>query len=135
MKLGFLRLAGLYQERDEVPTACPECSCKHFYKQTDFRRSWGIALVFSASAATCVLFFQGQNWFLVWSPMLIALVVDRTLSITSPKVAVCYECGLIFRKLKSSELEKISGFDLDLHDRILYPKRTGEDLPEQPELH
>jgi hypothetical protein len=120
----FFRLSGDSIHCGQLPERCPQCGCKDFYKQSDFKRSLGLTAVGIASASTCVLFAYGFNWWTVWSPMLVALIVDRVCNYLSPVAALCYDCGLILRDLPETELAKISGFDLDTYDRHQYPKRV-----------
>lgn len=124
----LLGLSGDYVEAAELPAACPRCSCKEFYKQKDFKRSIGLSVVFSASAVTCLLFFQRREWLVVWSPMLVALLIDRFFAHRSSDAVLCYDCGLIFRGLKQSQIDPLPPFDLETFDRYQYPKRTGESL-------
>jgi hypothetical protein len=122
--ISILRLKGDFILQEQLPHNCPRCSCKEYYKQSDFRQATGLTIVGIASAITCVLFAMGYDWWTVWSPMFVVLVIDRLLNWSSPVAAICYDCGLIFRKVSVHELEKISGFDLDIYDRYQYPKRV-----------
>jgi hypothetical protein len=101
----------------KLPEKCPECSCKEFYKQSDFRRSIGLTLVAIASVATFVLMYMGYNWFVVWSPMPLFLVFDRALYYLRPPILICYKCKHNFRGLTEKDLESIEAFDLETHDR------------------
>ncbi|MBP7843858.1 MAG: hypothetical protein KA116_03520 [Proteobacteria bacterium] len=121
----FLGLSGDFKQCEHLPERCPHCSCKEFYKQSDFKRSLGITLVSISSLLTCVLFAMGYNWWLVWSPMFLTLIIDRSFHAIRPVVAICYDCSLIYRGLNPSDLDKIAGFSLDTYDRIQYPKREG----------
>lgn len=118
----FIRLPGISHRVSKLPELCPECSCKIFFKQSDFRRSLGMGLVSVASILTFILMAMGYNWFLVWSPMLVVLIVDRGFYWIRPVVAICYNCEAKFRGLDQSALDVIEGFDLETHDRIHYPK-------------
>ncbi len=118
----FIRLPGISHRVSKLPEQCPDCSSKAFFKQSDFRRSLGMTFVTIASILTFILMAMGYNWFLVWSPMLVVLIIDRTFYWIRPVVAICYNCESKFRGLDQSALDQIEGFDLETHDRIHYPK-------------
>ena len=124
--LSWVRLTGPSVDVLEAPKVCPNCGAKEFYQQTDFKRSLGLAMVVIFSLSTFVLMYLGFNWFLVWSPMLAALVIDRTFAYTNPLTVICYKCGLLFRGLeKHSVYKTFEAFDLEKYDRIHYPDHTA----------
>jgi hypothetical protein len=53
--------------------------------------------------------------------MLLALVVDRIMSWTSPVAVICYQCGFLHRGLSPKlAFENFEAFDLEVHDRFKY---------------
>jgi hypothetical protein len=113
-------LAGHTTVFEQLPAACPECQCKEFYKQSDFKRSIGLVLVSIASLSTFVLMYMGFNWFVIWSPMLVVLIFDRVMLGLRPVVAVCYNCKHVIRGLPKSAMEDLDGFELEIYDRYKY---------------
>lgn len=126
----LLGLSGQYSNVQKIPTVCVQCATKKFYKQPDFKRSIGVAVVSLASLISFILMGMGFDWWLFMSPMIIALIVDRLFAHTRPLALVCYQCGHIYRKLAFQEFEKVEVFDLETYDRIHYSERTGESHPE-----
>ncbi len=127
--MSILGLSGASITVDTPPEICPHCSNKNFYKQHDFKRSLGVGLVGLASLISFVLMGMGFNWFVFMSPMVVALIVDRVFAARRPFAVLCYECGLIFRGLKWEQIQEVGDFDLELYDRIHYPKRTQGETP------
>lgn len=127
--MSLLGLSGDSVEAKEIPESCPRCGDTHFYMQHDFKRSLGVGIVATASLISFVLMGMGFDWLIFMSPMLAALVIDRAFSAQRPFAAICYKCGLIFRKLPKEEIEKLEEFDLELFDRIHYAERTQGESP------
>lgn len=126
MKL--VRLPGPATQVTSSPSACVACGDKHLYKQNDFNRGLGLALIVVASLATIFLeYLDLDNWWLVWTPMFVILVVDRSFAYLSPLVVICYKCGHLHRGLDKAVIEKdFAAFDLDLNDRIHYADRVQD---------
>lgn len=122
----FCQLSGESTQVDKLPEACPHCHSKKFYKQADFKRSIGVSLVFIASVLSCILFYFRLNWFLVWSPMFLALILDRLFAKLSQNVAICYNCEHIYRGLSEEELAPLESFDLEIYDRFKYKNEHSE---------
>lgn len=116
----WIQLQGVSTNCSELPAQCPECACKEFYKQSDFKRSLGLVLVSLASLATIVLMAMGYNWFIIWSPMFLFLIFDRVLFRVRPLVAICYRCKHVLRGITAERLEEIDGFELEIYDRYKY---------------
>ena len=121
--LNWVKLPGASELVSAPPTKCSGCGGTHFYSQNDFKRGVGLWLVSLASVMTVVLAALGFNWWLIWSPMLVALLVDRFFFYASPIVVLCYRCGRIHRGLTRSQAESVAPFDLELSDRLLYSER------------
>ena len=93
---------------------CPACGRKDFYRQKDFNRKLGVGLF--VIAAVLSIWTYGLSLVALW---LLDLFLFRRLG----SVVVCYNCNGIFRKILDEN--KISEFDHEIHDRIVY---GGEDF-------
>ncbi len=117
----FIQLSGPTSSNSQkLPATCPQCGCKEFYKQSDFKRAIGLWLVSIASILTFILMAMGFGWFTIWSPMFFLLIFDRTLNWIRPLVAICYKCKHVVRGLNKEELEELDGFELEIYDRYKY---------------
>jgi len=123
--ISFLQLPGPWTQTSQAPDCCASCTAPDLYRQPDFRRSFGLAIITIASLLTCVLFYYGCNWFLVWSPMLAVVLLDRVFAVFSPTVILCYQCGHVHRGPAKVDTEKYPVFDLEVYDRLHYAERTG----------
>jgi hypothetical protein len=121
------RLVGPFSVVKDIPETCAQCGNREFFQQSDFKRSLGLGMIVACSLLTFVLMAMGYNWFIVWSPMLVALVIDRTFAALNPLVVVCYKCSHIYRGLdRDAVYRKYGPFDLEIYDRYQYPERTKE---------
>lgn len=121
----FIQLSGPTSSYAEtLPSKCPECGCKEFYKQSDFKRAIGLWLVSIASILTMILMAMGYNWFIIWSPMFVLLFIDRGLNWLRPLVAICYQCKHVVRGMPKAALEEIDGFELVIYDRYKYKEEN-----------
>ncbi len=123
------RLGGSSYFVQESPQVCKACGDRHLYKQNDFNRSLGLGLIVVASLATIVLQYFSLNWWAVWSPMFLILIIDRLFSYLSPLVVICYRCGALHRGLAREKVELYDAFDLDLNDRLIYSERNDPNSP------
>ena len=123
--IAWVRLAGRASSVKEAPKTCLECGSQHLYVQADFNKTIGLWLV-GIAVALCTLFFvQEKNWFVIWSPMVAFLVIDRVCAWNAEPVAICYMCEHIHRGLTKSQAAQYPGFDLELSDRLHYAARTA----------
>jgi hypothetical protein len=91
--------------------ACPLCGCQHLYRQRDFHRAWGCALV--ALGAALVPWTFGLS--------LVALsLLDWWLHRRLHDAVVCYRCDTAFRDATPSASQ--GDFDLLKHDVLKYGK-------------
>jgi hypothetical protein len=92
---------------------CPLCGSDHLYKQKDFNRKIGVFIL--------VLGVLG-SFYTYGISLLVVTVIDWMLYRYVSEAGICYQCRNVFRK--SPEIEKLPGFDLELHDyyRNLVPK-------------
>ncbi|MBS1983163.1 MAG: hypothetical protein JST16_03240 [Bdellovibrionales bacterium] len=116
----WIRLDGPSHQVTEAPASCPDCGCKEFYLQADFRRSIGLAVVTIASLATFLLAGIKADWFITWSPMVLVVMIDFVFARLSPPVLSCYKCEHRYRGIAKDKLKKFSAFDLEIHDRYAY---------------
>ncbi len=135
--LQWARLPGPSTHLSKTPSICPHCQGKEFFRQPDFKRSLGLSIVITASILTLFLEMISRatfpdwspfaKWSLVWSPMLIALVVDRVfINRWADVVLICYKCEHIFRGLPLEQLEAFYPFDLEIHDRYRYAEQASQ---------
>lgn len=118
--MNFFRLAGPSSHIDVPPQHCVACGGTHLFQQPDFRRQLGLWVVGLASASTFVLLYFDANWFVVWSPMLVALILDRLFNAISPTALICYTCQHIHRGLDKKSCRSYETFDLETQDRLNY---------------
>ena len=101
---------------------CPLCGCKHLYRQRDFHRAWGCALV--AVGAVLVPWTYGLS-------LVVLSLVDFLLFRRLRNSVVCYKCDTVYRD--AVPLDRQGEFDLLKHDVLKYGK-TWDDTrtPESP---
>ena len=129
----FLRLPGIETQASAIPSSCSECGCKDLFRQHDFNRGIGVWIVGIASVLTFVLLGMNYNWFVVWSPMLVVLILDRfIMARLAPWVVVCYECEHLYRGIPQDQVMKLDAFDLDVFDRNQYARRTADEAGPGP---
>ena len=97
---------------------CPSCSRKDFYSQKDFNRKIGVILFVLAAIAS--IWTYGMSFVALW-------LVDMFLYKKLGKIAICYKCQTIFRKV--SNINEIPGFDHEMNDRIIYADHNFEGKP------
>ncbi|MBT3984373.1 MAG: hypothetical protein HOE90_23660 [Bacteriovoracaceae bacterium] len=98
---------------------CPLCERQDFYKQKDFNRKIGVTLFVLAAIAS--IWTYGISFIILY---LFDLLLFKKLG----SIVICYKCGTIFRKV--GNLASISGFNHEMHDRIVYSDHDfkGEQL-------
>lgn len=97
---------------------CPVCERKDFYSQKDFNRKIGVILF--VIAAILSIWTYGISFIVLY---LFDLILYKYLG----KIAICYNCQAIFRKV--ANIEEIPGFDHEMNDRIIY---SGHDFEGKP---
>lgn len=97
------------EHEEGVVESCPLCERKDFYSQKDFNRKLGVILF--VVAAILSIFTYGMSFVILY---LFDLILFRKLK----NIAICYKCDTIFRGAKN--IKDISGFDHEMHDRIVY---------------
>lgn len=84
---------------------CPLCGCAHLYRQKDFNRRLGIALIVAGVLAAP--FTYGVSILLV---TLLDFIIYRVVG----EVGCCYQCHSVFRETPA--IESLGPFQLQLHD-------------------
>ncbi|MDH3746280.1 MAG: hypothetical protein OES47_14370 [Acidobacteriota bacterium] len=102
-------------------TRCGVCGCEHLYRQRDFNRAWGCALVALGAALV--------PWTFGLSLLLLALV-DLIFYLRLPESVVCYKCDTVYRDARPRPRQV--EFDLLKHDVIKYGKAWQEVDIESP---
>ncbi len=100
---------------------CPSCQRKDFYSQKDFSRPLGVTLF--VIAAVLSIYTYGISFVVLY-------LFDFFLFKKLAKIAICYNCQSIFRKVKN--IEEIFPFDHEMNDRIVY---SGHDFEGRPPAH
>jgi hypothetical protein len=94
---------------------CPVCNGYEFYRQRDFNRRLGVALVI-------------LGVILAWSTrglsLLVVALVDLALYALLPRITICYRCEAIFRGLPAGG----GGGDFDLSTADKYRRIRAEEL-------
>jgi DNA-directed RNA polymerase subunit RPC12/RpoP len=97
---------------------CPLCGCRHLYRQRDFNRAWGCALV--ALGAALVPWTYGLS--------LIAFgLFDLYLYRRLAEAVVCYRCDTVYRDARPGPRQ--GEFDLLKHDVLKYGKSWEPNEP------
>ncbi|HEX5759293.1 MAG TPA: hypothetical protein VF121_08870 [Thermoanaerobaculia bacterium] len=94
---------------------CPLCGCRHLYRQRDFNRAAGCALV--AVGAALVPWTFGLS-------LLAFGLVDLWLYRRLPLAVVCYRCDTLFRDARPGPRQ--GDFDLLKHDVLKYGKSWSD---------
>ncbi len=84
---------------------CPHCGAAHIYRQKDFNRKLGIALLFIGI---------GLSFFTYGISLLVVTIVDWLLYKRVGEVGCCYLCESQFRN--SPQIKALEIFDLELYD-------------------
>lgn len=100
---------------------CPVCDRKDFYSQKDFNRKIGVMLF--VIAAILSIWTYGISFIVLY-------IFDLILFKYLGKIAICYNCQTIFRKVEN--IEEIHGFNHEMNDRIVY---SGHDFQGKPLEH
>lgn len=94
---------------------CPCCERRDFYSQKDFNRKIGVVLF--VIAAILSIWTYGISFIVLY-------LADLILFKKLPKIAICYKCNTIFRKV--ANINEIHGFDHEMNDRIVYADHDFE---------
>ena len=86
---------------------CPVCGCEHLYRQKDFNRHLGVALV--VVAVVLAYFTFGLS-------LLAVALVDWLLFPRIREVGICYQCKAVVRSDDKAVIGTLPAFELGLHD-------------------
>lgn len=103
---------------------CPLCGCRHLYRQRDFNRALGCALVAVGAALV--------PWTFGLSLPLFGLV-DLWLWRRLKDAVVCYRCDTVYRDARPGPRQ--GDFDLLRHDVLKYGKTWSDTSPPGPLSH
>ena len=92
---------------------CPLCGCTHLYRQKDFNRNLGLALLVVGVALA---------YWTYGISLLVVTVIDFLLFRMVRECGCCYQCFAVFRE--SPAIEKLEPFNLILHDH--YKNRRNQ---------
>jgi len=112
---------------DGLLNNCPGCARKDFYSQKDFNRKIGVIFFVVAALISTVMLWVGlgPQWYL--STFVVLYAVDFFLFKKLKPIAICYKCDAIFRDVNN--IDQISGFDHEMHDRIVYSDHNFQGKP------
>jgi len=91
--------------KSEILDQCPVCGTEHLYRQRDFNRKLGIALV--VVGAILAPFTYGVS-------LIVLALVDWIIYRSVGEIGCCYQCGAVFRKL--SRVDQLKPFNLSIYD-------------------
>lgn len=92
--------------------ACPVCGCPDLYRQRDFNRKLGVAIVVVGAALAPFTHFIS---------LAACALIDFALYLLVAEIAVCYHCRSIFGGYP--EIGKIQPFDLNTSDKYIEIER------------
>jgi transcription elongation factor Elf1 len=104
-------LADVWTDDPPAVEACPVCGCRHLYRQRDFNRALGCALVLVGAALV--------PWTYGLSLVILSLI-DLALYFRLRQTVVCYRCDTVYRDAEPGPRQK--EFDLLKHDVLKYGK-------------
>ena len=93
---------------------CPVCNGYEFYRQRDFNRRLGVALVILGAILA---------WPTKGISLLVVALIDLGLYALLPRITICYRCEAIFRGLPSGA----GGGDFDLATADKYRRIRAEE--------
>ena len=91
-------------ETDGTLVQCPVCGCGHLYRQKDFNRKLGVAILLAGILLA---------YWTYGISLLIVTLLDIWLYHRIPEVGCCYQCGAQFR---GKTVQALEPFNLSLHD-------------------
>lgn len=98
--------------REDGIEQCPVCGAAHTYRQKDFNRKIGIALV---------ILGVGLAYFTYGISLVAVTLIDWLLVRRVGEVGCCYQCGAQFRE--TPLIDKMEPFNLSLYDYYRNLKR------------
>lgn len=93
--------------------ACPVCGCRDIYRQRDFNRKLGVAIIVAGAVGAALI----PNPFLKLASLVACALVDLAIYMMIPDVVGCYHCQAICRGYAGSEA--VGPYDLNISDKYL----------------
>ncbi|HKB16087.1 MAG TPA: hypothetical protein VKF62_08470, partial [Planctomycetota bacterium] len=103
--------------------SCRSCGCPDLYRQKDFPRKVGLAIVGAAALLVFVAVASRLPFWAIYVPLLGAAALDAALYLALPEVVVCYRCRAKHRGYATEP--RPAPFDPAVHDRYAFG-RPGE---------
>ncbi|MGH7150258.1 MAG: hypothetical protein ACREIU_06160 [Planctomycetota bacterium] len=102
----------------EGVASCLACGCADLYRQKDFPRKVGLAIVGAAALLVFVAVASRLPFWAIYVPLLGAAAADAILYLALPEVVVCYRCRAKHRGFAAEP--RPAPFDPAVHDRYAF---------------
>ncbi|HET6202697.1 MAG TPA: hypothetical protein VFI25_07830 [Planctomycetota bacterium] len=102
--------------------SCVACGCPDLYRQKDFPRRLGLALVGLAALLVFLAVERRLPLWAIYSPLLAAAALDAGLYLALPEIVVCYRCRAKHRGFAREP--RPEPFDPAVHDRYAFGARA-----------
>ncbi|MCI0588775.1 MAG: hypothetical protein L0323_18280 [Planctomycetes bacterium] len=102
--------------------SCLACNCPDLYRQKDFPRKVGLAIVGAAALLVFVAVASRLPFWAIYVPLLGAAALDALLYLALPEVVVCYRCRAKHRGFAAEP--RPEPFDPAVHDRYAFGRST-----------
>ena len=103
-------------------TSCLACGCADLYRQKDFPRKVGLAIVGAAGLLVFVAAAARLPLWAIYLPLLAAAALDAALYLALPEIVVCYGCRAKHRGFAGEPRRE--PFDPSIHDRYAFGARA-----------
>lgn len=103
--------------------SCLACGCPDLYRQKDFPRTLGLAIVGVAALLVFVAVASRLPFWAIYVPLLGAAAADALLYLALPEVVVCYRCRAKHRGFARDP--RPEPFDPAVHDRYAFGRLSG----------
>lgn len=97
---------------DGTPAACPACGCPDLYRQRDFNRRLGLAIVIAGIALAPFTYYLS---------IIVFLLIDVAIYYRVSDIIICYHCHAILRNYPGTDITPI--FDLNTSDKYIDVER------------
>jgi DNA-directed RNA polymerase subunit RPC12/RpoP len=104
---------------------CLVCPGRDLYLRKDFPQRLGVLIVVLGFVASSITWAYSRP-IGTYAILFATALVDVVLYLVMPSALVCYHCGAQYRGL--SNLDRYSGFDLDMHERHRQQKIRAAEL-------
>lgn len=96
---------------------CPFCGCRDLYRQRDFNRKLGIAII----ALGVLIGLLSRSFLILFIMLNVVALIDFIIYRLVPEVVVCYHCQAVMRGYPGAE--NVAPFDLNISDKYLEIER------------